>query len=823
MYFNHLRYALRRLLKHRQYTIITVVGLTVGLVAAYFLFTYVQHERTYDQVPGHERIFRVQNNYVRNYELIYASAATFAGVGPNMERYFAEEVEAYARFYPLSRNLTCNLQAMGVPGADALHTEELAYVDGSFLELFSVDMISGNAQSALSVPNRVVLSESEALRHFASLDVLGKTIRFVDASGQEDMLEVAGVFRPTDQPSHLSYSVLVSYTTLYSRFETPEQAIQRYEEEMGRYVYYTYVRLTDPTDAATIQSQFPSFVDHFKPSYLETNEAGDRIRRNDFTLVPLADVHLHSRLQNEATPAGNPQQIPYLLAIGVFLLILSATNYINLSTVQTFYRRNETGLRKVLGASRSSLMLQFFTETLLITGVSVVLAVTALQATWPWLNGLVGVAVLPSRITLSQVLSLGGLGLLIALLSGLYPALVMGRAEVLRSLKGKSLPPKSAVHLRQGVVGFQLGLSLLLMGATGVMVQQMRFLSQQELGFSEAPILVVERPAEVTEPTLQGERFRTALEKLPAVVAVGQSALVPGHVIQRGMFISRAEHAEIDQGWSIEPVFIGEGFMEAYELELLAGRVFQPGSAVDSAGIWLNASAIAEMGFTSPQEAINETLYLYGSVPRTILGVLSDYHQESLKRAKDPMMFYVGRGADAYCSIRLSSAPSQALMAEITEAYALAYPNNPLKHFFLQDFFDRQYAADQKLASTFQWFSGLAILIAALGILGLASFAALQRTKEMGIRKVLGASLSRLLHTQLRGFMLMLLVAMLVTMPILQWWSHSWLTDFPIRTSLGLATYLLPSVLLALVLVSVIGRVVWRAATANPAKVLRDE
>lgn len=822
MYRNYLTVALRTIQRHKVYTGINIFGLAVGLACVLLIVEFVRFEQSYDDVPEAERIYRVQNNYIRNNILIYESAATFSGVGPAMEADLPD-VEMATRFYHAGALFNTVVTHEAAPEPRYFQERNLIFGDEKLLDLFAVDMIAGDPISALDATHTVILSASTAQRYFGAAAPLGQTLRVTDERGNDHLCTVTGVFADQPPNRHVAIDLIVSYPTLHAH---PEGA-ERYEANWGGYAFYTYVRLREGTDPRKIEQQMYTLLDRYKPGYKETNAAGERIRQNHFTLVPLRDIHLSSHLQNEAGVNGNGTLVRFLLLVAVFTLVIAWVNYINLSTARALERAKEVGLRKVLGSNRSQLVRQFLLEALVLHAIAVgcglllVAGIRPVFLDWAglpegsmfWRDPIVG-------------LSLLGFTTVGAFLAGLYPAFVLSAFQPARVLKGAFRHSASGRWLRKGLVTFQFALSIALLCGTVVVYAQLAFMQNRDLGFEIEQTVVLEKPGHVgNDYAAYRERvasFKQEVRTLAAVQQVTASSIIPSEGIHRGIVVRRHLSSSIDDAHSIEIVQTDYHFLETYGIEVLAGRGFAEDHG-DKAAFVLNASAATMLGFATPEEAVGETVYLYGREPHRVVGVMADYHHEALHRAPDPMLFSLSPAVDRYFSIKLNTPNITEALAHVAARYQEAFPGNPFSYTFLDERFAAQYTADQRFRDRFGFFAGLAMFIACLGLYGLTAFTTRQRAKEISIRKVCGAGSLRVLGLLASDFLKLLALAAIVALPVAYVGLEGWLNTYAFRIDLTPSLFIVPLLAVVVIALLTMSYQSLRAALMNPMHALRQD
>jgi putative ABC transport system permease protein len=553
-----------------------------------------------------------------------------------------------------------------------------------------------------------------------------------------------------------------------------------------------------------------------------------RAVREDLSLQPLGNIHLHSDLLHELKPSANPTFITYLLLIAFFILFIGWVNYVNLTTAMAADRAQEVGVRKVLGATQGSLVRQFLTESFLLNLMAAWVAVMLVQLAQPHLSGFTGkdISVLLWREpwfwgTLASLVAVGGLA------SGLYPAFVLSAFQPVRVLKGKPVSQGAGLGLRKSLVVFQFAASVLLLAGTFTVYRQVGFMRAQDLGINLSQILMVKAPSVAAAGYEQkAQVFKNRVLQLPGVSEVSETGFVPGKPITWTSGIVKRLGVEDYRENTFFVMAADYGFLGTFGIDLVAGRYFSPAHpSDDSTALVLNEKAVRQLGFRKAEEAIGQQVQtdVYPSGKGTVVGVIQDYHHLSLQHAHRPQLIFFRPATREYFSLKIQPAAAAATVSEVKDIYLSLFPGNPFQSFFLDDFFDRQYQGDRRFGQIFLLFSGAAIFLACLGLVGLVAFATAQRTKEIGVRKVLGASVSNILLLLSKDFMKLVLLANLVAWPLAWWGMREWLQNYAYRIDLNLGLFVLPSLLVLFIALLTVSFQSIKAALANPVKSLRSE
>lgn len=827
---NYLKIAVRNLLKHKAYSFINVFGLAIGMTAFLLILHYVLFELSYDRFHmNHQNIYRVKTDYVRGGELIFDAADNFPGVGPALKRELSK-VADYTRLYNAGAKFNCVLTYEDAPaGPVKFREKKLFFADASLFTLFSFRLLKGDTKSALAEPNRIVLSESTAKRYFGAEEPIGKRLRLNDDVGHEEACVVSGIFKEAPANSHLKFDFVISYKTLYNR----QGGIKRYENDWyGRDNFLTYILLVPGADPKSVEAKLPALIDKYKPEVTAVNERGERLRRHTFVMQPLADIHLRSHFNNEAEINGDGKAVYFLMMIAVFVLVIAWINYLNLATAKATERMKEIGVRKVTGATPKQLIGQFLLESFLINCIAVLAALACIELLLPVFRGIVEkplANMLWSELRLwPGLLGLFAIG---ALLSGLYPAFVVSSFQPSSILKGRASAASGGRSLNKLLVVFQFAASVALITGTMTIYRQLEFMRNHDLGFNPDQILVIENPVRIihgheTRPD-QFRMFKAALLQYPSIKSMTRSNMIPGQQFMGGQMISRKRTENPDEFRSFHWLMVDSDFLLIYEMELLAGRNFRPeekGASSDSASIILNESAAKQLGFENAASAIGQEVYLGAEDPMQVIGVIRDYHHLGLQHSINPMMLTLHLDEDPEIfSVKVSGANLGTAIAQMREQWDKSFPGNPFDFSFLDDSFAAQYKAEQRFGQVFMLFAALAILIACLGLLGLAAYAAERRTKEIGIRKVLGASVASVVSLLSKQFTKLVLIANFIAWPIAYFAINAWLQNFAYRIDIGWWMFALAGGLALLIALLTVSTQAIKVALTNPVEALRYE
>lgn len=799
---NYLTSILRYVSRNKAFTCINMLGLAIGMMACMLITEFVMHEFSYDDFHvKKDRIYRLQLDRYNKGEITTQWAAGAMGIGPDVKDNFPE-VEEYVRLTGSS--------ALFSHGDVFFKEEGVYFATDKFFEVFSVPLIHGVDSMLLKEPFKVVLSESLAKKYFGNENPMGKILR---NNGREDY-QVTGVFRDLPPNTHMKINALFSYSSFESMVNNPE-AMRSWHWDG----HFTYLLLDERADPQEFEKKLRVFSEEHEAE--ELKRAGAAMV---FHLQPLPDIHLDSNFMYEFKPNGDRQSAYFLTIVAALILVIAWINYINLSTAKSIERAREVGVRKVMGSFRIQLVQQFMFEAVLLNLIAVAIAVLLVILLTPSFSELTGREL--GYVLFQEKmfwLWMGSLILAGALLSGLYPAFVLSAFRPVEVLKGRFKNTSKGVLFRKGMVVAQFVASITLIVGTFTVYRQIRYMQEQKLGVNIDQTVVVQSPNIVDSTYSKKFQFlKQQLLQHPEVSAVTAASSVPGR--QPGWNaggIRRLSQRE-DESNQYRVIMMDHDFIKAYGLEVLEGRGFSGELANENKNVLINESAARLMGFAAIEEAINDDIFFWGDTFR-IVGVLKDYHQESLKKAFEPLVFRYNNAPGGFYSIKFNTSDVKRSLAKFEDHWKALFPGNPFIHFFLDEHYNQQYQADQQFGKVFGVFSILAIFIACLGLFGLSSLTAIQRTKEIGVRKVLGATLRSILALMGRDYLLLLVVSIVMSVPLAWWIMEGWLQEFAYRIPLTWWIFAVPSLAVVVIALFTVSLHTYRTARTNPATSLRYE
>jgi putative ABC transport system permease protein len=803
---NYIISAVRNFLRHRSFTFLNVIGLSLGMSASLLILQYVKYERSFDTFHTKANdIYRIQYNGWQGGKLRFECAAAVPAAGPALKNNFPE-VKQFTRLYPVS-----GVVSYETPDHNLVSflEQKMQITDPAVFEVFDFTLKQGNPETALQGPNKAVISARAAKKYFGKADPIGKII----AWNGNQKFEVTGVFHDVPENSHIKFDILLSYQTLNN------QTHNESETAWGWYDFNTYVLLQPGTNVKSLQAKWDHFIE---------KERGESWRkynsRQEFILQPLLDIHLYSNLLQESQPEerGNGDSVYALTMIALFILVIAWVNYINLATAKSFDRANEVGVRKVMGAQKGQLIRQFLSESFLVNLLAAALAVVIVWVAWPFFARLSGRPIPLGYMgqkdfwMLVAALFVGG-----SVLSGSYPALILSSFKPIAVLKGKVMRTGQGNILRKSLVVFQFGVSVFLISGSIVVYQQLSFMKNQNLGVNINETIVLKGPGVTDSLYAQKvETFKNEILKIAGVKSMTASTNVPGDEIFWASGIRRLVGGP-ETNISGYTVGIDHDYVKSFDLTMAAGRTFDLKHQHERKKIILNRAMAEALDFKDPKAAIGEKVIQNDTLE--IIGVLENYHQMSLKESVAPLVFRYTPNYSSFFAIKIESTNYQQVLSALDEPWKAYFPGNPMEYFFLDQFFNRQYESDRQFGQVFSIFTGLAIFIACLGLFGLASFMTIQRTKEIGIRKALGSTSANIILLLSKGFIQLVLAANLVAWPLAWWVMDRWLQSFPYHIHINPVLFVAAGLGVVVIAFVSVGFQTFKAARVNPANTLKYE
>ncbi|OEK07277.1 hypothetical protein BFP71_05880 [Roseivirga misakiensis] len=795
MFKNNFKTILRIIGREKMYTAINVIGLTAGISVALLMLSYVHFELSYESSnPKSDRMTRITIDYMDGSSLIDQDAESYHLLGPMMKAEFPE-VEEFTRAYRMS-------EAVLKVDESSFRAARVFAVDHSFLSLFSYSLMQGNEKTALTNPNEMILTESAAQRYFGTTDIVGKTI-WTSVTNSE--LKVVGVTTDSPANSHLKFDILFSYSTM-------KQKLEERESPWNSNDTFTYVLLTEADKYDT----FSASIDKLSKRL----EAEEKIENERVIGQKMQDIHLYSHKSYEAEAGGNATIVYFLFLVALLVIIIAIVNYINLATAKSMDRAKEVGIRKVIGSTNNQLKVRFFIESLVINGMASSFSLITIYLLLPGFKAMAG---LPKDFTLFDKglfwLVFSGAIVISTLVGGSFPAFILSSFKPVAVLKGKFAHSSGGILLRKSLVVFQFSIAIFLLIQTFTSSKQLEYMQAKDLGLNSEQVVVVHAPPTRSE-MVNFKLFRDELLNNSSFKSVALSTTVPGQptsMMGSTTGINLINAVE-EHNFNFFIYFTDDRYIPAMQLELLAGQNF--GKGVYEQDVIVNEEAIKLWGFTDPSEAINQKINFWGD-DRTIIGVLKNFHQTGVKEGYIPMIFRYGNFGD-YVSIRTGAGDIISQLSQIESLYNEHF-DSPFEFFFLDQKFDEHFKSDQQFQTVFSALSIFALLITCLGLLGLSSYTVAKRKKEIGVRKVLGASVSQVIALISKDFLWLIGIATLIALPITYYIVGNWLNSYSYRIDISFWLFAGPAIVVFLVALTTISSRTLSISKMNPVNSLRDE
>lgn len=802
---NYLKIAWRNLLREKGFATINLVGLAVGMAATLLILQYVGFERSYDRFHRNaDRIVRITADRYEHGILSTRWAGGPFAVGSHLKEAFPDVAE-YVRLYALPRRV---LEAH----RQEFRVEKALYATPSFFKVFSFPLIVGNPLTALAEPMTGVVSVSLAKRLFGSANPVGQVVRLE----RQTPIRITGVFLNFPKNSHLQADYLLSFSTFQKLANPKNEPDKNFDNAWNWDGCLTYLLLKPGVDRQVLERKLPAFT-----AREEQRDSGmdDGLVLH---LQPLTDIHLYSHLLFEAGPNGDGNAVYILLCVAFFIIGIAWINYVNLATARAVGRAKEVGVRKAVGSYRSQLMGQFLVEAALLNLTAVGGAFALVAVALPVFNQFTDQQLTYDFVLSGQFwLGLGTMYVVGTGLSGLYPAFVLSGFKPVAVLKNGVAEFREGVALRKSLVVVQFAASVFLLVATITVFRQLQFMRSQALGIAIDQTLVLGRPIDDSTRVGKTKAFKDYLLGQSGVQHVTVSSIVPGEKVEfnaGGIGLYGTPNSE---GKQYRVIGADYDFVESYGLKLLAGRNFSSALGEKDAVIF-NRTGLLQLGFTDPAKAIGQQIDFWGD-KLTIVGVIDNFHQQSPREAYEPLILRLDPGVSGPISIKMTGSGSAQLTTVVQQAWQQFFPTDPFEFSFLDEQYDRQYRADDRFGQVFGFFTLLALLVSCLGLLGLVTFTAQQRTKEIGVRKVLGASVMSLVMLLTGDFVKLVLIAIVLASPLAWYTMQQWLQDFAYKIDLSWWVFALAGLLAVGIALLTVSFQSIRAALMNPVKSLRSE
>jgi putative ABC transport system permease protein len=796
MFKNHLKIALRNLLKHKAYSFINIAGLAIGMACCLLILLYIHNEIGYDRF--HEKADRI-HRLVVEYTIgdkTFENSLSSAPMAPALVQDYPE-IEQAVRVHP---HMVPNVLIRA--GEKRFYEDKFFYADANVFAVFSFPLVKGDPQRALVEPFSVVVTEAMAQKYFGNDDPIGQTLLLEN----REPYKITGVLKNLPARSHLQFDFLASFATL-AQTAGDRLAIWTYNP------FYTYLLLPENYPPGELDKKIAGLVE---------SRIGERLKPLGWKLrphlQPLRDIHLHP-LENDYGTQGDIRSVYLFSAIAFFVLLIGCVNFMNLATARSAMRAREVGMRKVVGAQPIQLVRQFLGEAVLLSLIALACAVALVELLLLAFNTLVG-----KQLALRQAdglllfAGLAGIALFVGVVAGSYPAFFLSAFKPIEVVKGIVKPNRKGFTLRHGLVVFQFAVSVFLIIGTATVYHQLQFLQNKKLGFDKEHLMIVPlRDKAVLE---KSEALKAGLLQNPAIMSAALTSRPPG----MGASGTAVRHADAQNMMEMKYFFVDYNYLETLGIEMAAGRSFSREYASDAqGGIILNEQAARDLGWKSPEEALDQKLQLFGNREGTVIGVVKDFNFQPLRWGMQPVVMTINSERFEYLCIRLAPGDLREPVRFVEQIWGKFAPEIPFAFSFLDQDLDRLYYSEKRFGQTFGAFGLLAIVIACLGLFGLASFSAERRTKEIGIRKVLGATVSGLALLLSQEFTKLVLLSYLIAWPLAYFAMNKWLQDFAYHINLGWWVFALAGGLALLIALLTVSTQAIKAALANPVEALRYE
>ncbi len=815
MIFNYIKIAVRSLRRKKFYSIIKIGSLALGLMAAMFIFQYVSLEKSYDNFHENaDQTFRITTEYLTGGRQDDTDAMASAPIGPALQKEYPE-VESFIRVSPEYGRTVFEF------GENQFEERKLFYVDSNFFDVLSYPVIDGDIRNALKEPFSIVLTKHLSEKYFGRMELWEKSpVGEILRGNNSADFKVTAIVEDVPENTHLKFNALISFTTFPILNGDPSL-----EWEWND--FYTYVRLKNPIDVKDFEGKLAEFADRHLNTYLAQEYTVK------YHAQSIRDIHLHSHLGYEAEANGDYRTVNFLILIAIAILIIAWANYINLATARANDRREEVGVRKVVGAQKKELIAQFMTEALIVNIIAICLALFLVYFLQPFMDELSGknLEMMPGGLKnwfliISIALVLG------TALSGIYPSLILSGFSPVKTLKSIGKSPSGDLF-RKGLVTFQYACSIILIISTIIIFSQLNYMKNTDLGFSPDNKIVVNAPATYRDSLERHlyKVFKNELLKNPEITGITASSAIPGKYYldldSRGGI--KLLGADENTKASFTSYRIDEDYFDVYGLQIIAGIAFSDQTTADDNCFSVNEAALSLLGISSPEEAIGKKVW-FQSEHRIwpIVNVFKNYHHKSPKLAHEPTILwnFIPDPDPLYYTVKFDVARADQIapmISSIEESWVKVFPDNPFNYFFFDDQFNDQYEADSRLGKILATFALFAVFIACLGLFGLTSFMISIKTKEIGIRKVLGASISNIILLLTKDFLKLVMIALFLAIPLSLFFGVRWLENFANKTPIHWWIFVLAGCITVVIAVSTISLQSYKAAMANPTNALKDQ
>ena len=810
---NYLKIALRNLWKNKGFSAINIFGLAVGLASCLLITLYVTDELSYDRYNKKaDRIYRI-NSDLRFGGADLHMTETSDMMGELLKKDYPQ-VEEYTRIYNNEGDKLIK------KGDEFIDEPRIAYVDSTFFDVFTLPAIEGNPNKALFEPNTVVLTETAARKYFNDVHAMGKILE-IKNDATTIPFKVTAIIKDVPKESHFNFEVFLSMKNANYQWG-----------QLTSHNFHTYLLLKPGTDYKAFEKHFDQYIDKYVLPYAqqfikinnmaEFKKAGNKL---DYSLMPLTDIHLKSDFNFEITPSGNIQYVYIFSVVALFILILACINFMNLSTARSAKRAKEVGIRKVLGTERKTLITQFLTESTITAFIALGIALLMAYLVLPFFNDIAAKSLSITNLFNKQVISfLLLLPFIVGLLAGSYPALFLSKFKPIIVLKSNLNTGFKKSSLRNVLVVFQFAISIMIIIGTIIVYSQLHYIQTKQLGFNKNQVLIINGTNALGK---NAQAFKNDVLAMEAVSSGTLSAYLPVTNSSRSdNSYSKEAVMNTQSGIDMQTWIVDYDYIKTMGMEIVKGRNFSKDYGSDSSAILITETTARMLGFDDP---VGKTIYsptgIPGAgalVPVQIIGVVKDFNFESLRHKLGPLCMQLGN-SNGLASFKVSTTNTKNLIAQIEKKWKQLAPGMPFSYRFMSDSFNEMYHSEQRVGNLAVVFAILAILIACLGLFGQVTYMAEQRHKEIGVRKVLGASVSNVVLLLSKDFLLLVTIAAVLAFPVAWWGMHKWLMDFEYRIHINVWIFVIAGMAALLIALLTVSYQAIKAALANPVKSLRTE
>jgi len=809
MFKNYLKTALRNLWKNKGFSAINIIGLAVGLTTCMLILFFVADEKSYDKYnEAKDRIYRVDGDiqFGGNHFIL---AVCPEPMGPTLKKDFPA-VKQFIRF----RNYGGMLVKKGNSN---IREDKVIFTDSTLFDVFTLPMIAGDPRTALTEPKSVVITEKIAEKYFNSTDVVGKSLVYNDTGN----LKITGVIKDVPKQSHFNFDFFISLNGSIQDWEKNQWVSNNLN---------TYILLNKNADPKKLESQLDAFAERYMgpqvKSILNTEMADFKKSGNfvHYTLTPLTDIHLHSNKTSELGANSSVQYVYIFSIIAALVLMIACVNFMNLSTARSSSRSKEVGVRKVLGSMRGNLISQFLVESLVISLIALILAIGLAWLALPYFNQLSGKEMRMLELFSKPWLlpSLIALMIIVGIVAGSYPAFFLSAFQPIEVLKGKLSRGFRTGWLRSALVVFQFAISIILIISTAVIYNQLNYIRNKNIGFNRDQVLVIQNTNALNN---EAKVFRDEILKISGIQGATMTGFLPTSDWRSDSPLWPDASMDQKKAVSLQMWDVDADYIPTLGMKMESGRNFSKDMLTDSNAVIINEAAAALLGFQQP---VNQQVYTLDDLATKstktfrIVGVVKNFNFSSLREQVSPLALFL-REQNGRIAFRINTNNLTALISQIENKWKAMAPGQPFSYTFMNDDFNRIYDSEQRIGKIFISFAVFAILIACLGLFGLVAYAAEQRTKEIGIRKVLGASVPNIINMLSKDFLKLVLIASAIAFPIAWYAMYKWLQDFAYRVSISVWIFVIATIIAMMIAFVTIGMQAIKAAMANPVKSLRTE